>query len=147
MEIKNISSLLIKGLWKTEMQGTCVPQLIVLMDVSIIALSVLTTLDNGWQQWLCNSLILLLAHLWSNATQLIMNLREIRPLSNICQLDVSAAFNTTCLQVSTLYHIIWRQELFSHFLSLLTLFFPLWGFSHSCMWSIKTYALIKLQWM
>lgn len=72
------------------MQDTYVPQLIALMDVSITALSILTSVDNGWQQQqrLSNSPILLFAHLWSNAAELIMNLKEIRLLSNVCLLGV-----------------------------------------------------------
>ena len=41
---------------------------------------------------------------------------QIRPLSNICQLDVSAAFSA---EASTLYHIMWREEPFSHFICLI----------------------------
>lgn len=105
-----------KKVSQTEAQGTCVLQLIALMDVSTVRLSILTTMDNGRQQRPSNSPILLFAHLWSNASQLIMNPNQIRPLSNICQLDVSAAFST---EASTLYHIMWREEPFSHFICLI----------------------------
>lgn len=112
-----------KKVSQTEAQGTCVLQLIALMDVSTVRLSILTTMDNGRQQRPSNSPILLFAHLWSNASQLIMNPNQIRPLSNICQLDVSAAFST---EASTLYHIMWREEPFSHFICLINppFFFP-----------------------
>ena len=90
------------------------------MDVSIVTLPNLSTPGNGW---LSDSPILLFAHLWSNAGRLTMNLKEIRPPSNICQRAVSAAFNTKCLQASALYHIMWRRELFSEFIGLLCLFF------------------------
>lgn len=63
------------------------------MDVSMVRLSVVTRMDNRRRRRLSNAPISLFAHLWSSATQLIMNLREIRLLSIICQLDVSAAFS------------------------------------------------------
>lgn len=66
-----------------QMKGTCVPDLIALMDV--VALSLLPAPGNDGQLQLSNSPILLLAHLWSNATQPIMNQEEITLLSNLLQ--------------------------------------------------------------
>lgn len=111
----NILRLLIKKKNKkkvsqTETRGTCVVQLIALMDVSAIRLSVLT-MDNGRQRRLSNS------HLWADATELIMNLSEIRPLFKY----VSAG----CPGCTRPRRIMWRQEPFSHLNRLLNpLFFP-----------------------
>lgn len=79
------------------------------MDVSAIRLSVLT-MDNGRQRRLSNS------HLWADATELIMNLSEIRPLFKY----VSAG----CPGCTRPRRIMWRQEPFSHLNRLLNpLFF------------------------
>lgn len=108
-------------------------QLIALMDVSAIRLSVLT-MDNGRQRRLSNS------HVWADATELIMNLSEIRPLFKY----VSAG----CPGCTRLHRIMWRQEPFSHLNRLLNpLFFHvLWGLWLSCVWRIRN-LLIKLRWM
>lgn len=98
------------------MQGTCVELLIALMDVSIIMLSILTTLDNGWQHD-----CLILPFCWLHIYDLML-------LSSSCiwkklgRFQISVSWMSRLLStptptpnVSTLYHIICRQKPFFTF--------------------------------
>lgn len=94
VEIRNIFRLFLirmkkKKVSRTEKQGTCVLQLIALMDVSTTRLSV-PTMDNGRERRLSNSYILLvyyelmpLSSSWIGA--------KLGRFSNICQPDVPVA--------------------------------------------------------
>lgn len=91
VEIRNIFRLFFnnnekKKVSQTEKQGTCVLQLIALMDVSPVRLSV-PTMDNGWERRLSNSYILLVYYeLKPQSSSWIR--AKLGHFSNVCQPDV-----------------------------------------------------------